>query len=69
MNQQLLVRIRNVYGCPAIYPVNETASSFAKIAGTKTLSHPVLEEAERLGFRVVVEPEPVPQSVAKWARA
>lgn len=69
MSQQLLVRIRNVYGCPTIYPVNDTASAFAKIAGTKTLSHPVLEEAERLGFQVVVEPEPIPQSVAKWARA
>jgi hypothetical protein len=69
MQPQLIVRIRNVYGCPTIYPVNETASAFAKIAGTKTLSHPVLCEAEKLGFSIVVEPEPVPQSVAKWARA
>jgi hypothetical protein len=67
--QNLIVRVRNVYGVPAVYPVNETAVAFAKIAGTKTLSHPVLCEAEKLGYMIVVEPEPIPQSVAKWARA
>jgi len=68
MQSQLIVQHRRVYGNPAIYPVNETAQLFASIAGTRTLSHPVLEAAERLGFQVVVEPEPVSASVAKWVR-
>ena len=67
--QQLIVRVRSVYGVPNIYPVNDSAEAFARIAGTKTLSRSVLEEAERLGYSIVVEPEPIPQSVAKWARA
>ena len=67
MQSQLIVQHRRVYGNPAIYPVNETARLFASIAGTKTLSHPVLEAAEKLGFEIICEPEPVAASVAKWA--
>lgn len=67
-SQKLIVQVRNVYGTPAVYPVNETASLFAQIAGTKTLTHPTLQLAERLGFLIEAQPEPVPQSVAKWAR-
>jgi hypothetical protein len=67
--QTLIVRVRNVYGTPAVYPVNETAHAFARIAGTKTLTHLALAEAEKLGYQIVAEPEPVPQSIAKWAKA
>jgi hypothetical protein len=69
MSTQLVVQHRRVYGNPAIYPVNDTAQLFAAIAGTRTLSHPVLEAAEKLGFTIIVEREPVSASVAKWARA
>lgn len=69
MQQQLIVRVRSVYGVPNIYPVNEAAEVFARIAGTKTLTRGVLEEAERLGYSIIVQPEPIPSSVAKWAQA
>lgn len=68
MSTQLLVRIRNVYGTAAMYPANPTAESFARISGTKTLTHPVLEEAEKLGFTVVLEREPIPESLARWVK-
>lgn len=64
----LLVRVRNVYGTPTIYPVNEPAALIARIAGTKTLTHDALIAAEQLGFTVQVQPEPIPASVARWAQ-
>ena len=63
----LLIRVRSVYGTLTIYPANETASLIAKIAGTKTLTHQALVAAEKLGFSVEVQPEPLPASVAQWA--
>lgn len=65
--KQLVVRVRSVYGTPTIYPVNEPAQLIAEIAGTKTLTHSALSAAERLGFTITVQPEPIPASVAKWA--
>ena len=66
-SQKLIVQVRSVYGVHSVYPVNETAQLFARIAGTKTLTHPTLQLAEQLGFLIEAQPEPVPQFVAKWA--
>ena len=68
MDRTLLVRVRTVYGTPAMYPANETAQAFCRISGTKTLTHPVLEEAERLGFTVTLEREPLPETLSRWNR-
>ena len=67
--QKLIVQVRNVYGVPSVYPINETASLFAQIAGTKTLTHPTLCLAERLGYQIEAQPEPVPEFVSRWSRA
>lgn len=66
MSNELLIQVRNVYGTPTIYPINETAQLFARIAGTKTLTHPTLEVAEQLGYTITVQPEPIPKSLSKW---
>jgi hypothetical protein len=50
------IEIRNVYGNETIYPVNEAAQTFAKIAGTKTLKPDTLRYAKTLGFSVEVVP-------------
>jgi hypothetical protein len=49
------VRITKSYGIERIYPVCSTASIFAGIAGTKTLSRFVINEMKALGFEVEVE--------------
>jgi len=48
----LRVRVERVYGRYTIYPANETAELFARIAGTKTLTNSNLGLAERLGFLI-----------------
>jgi len=52
------VEISNNYGREAIYPVNEAAITFAKIAGTKTLSRETITLAKSLGYSIeIVLPE------------
>lgn len=46
------VEIKSNYGREAIYPVNEAARHFARIAGTKTLSRANIETIKALGFTI-----------------
>lgn len=55
----LQVTIRNVYGSERIYPANEAAYTFAKIAGTVTLSRETIALVKRLGFTIEVLPEEI----------
>lgn len=48
------IEIRNVYGNETIYPANDTAVTFAKIAGTKTLKPETLRLAKSLGYKIAV---------------
>ena len=48
------VTIKQVYGKELIYPANKEAKIFANIAGTRTLSVGVLQNAKALGFEVTV---------------
>jgi hypothetical protein len=51
MNQlTLTVRAREVYGVKTYYPADETAHTFARIAGTKTLTLATIREAQKLGY-------------------
>ena len=54
------VTVKNVYGVDKIYPANDVAEIFAKIAGTKTLSNTDLLDMERLGFGIAVIGQPLP---------
>lgn len=49
---RLVVAVRNVYGNDMVYPINDTAKLFAKIAGTKTLRNETLMYANALGFDI-----------------
>jgi hypothetical protein len=52
MQQTLTVRTREVYGVRTFYPVDDTARTFARIAGTKTLTRDTLEQIQKLGYTI-----------------
>lgn len=52
MKKVLMVKLQNVYGVQKIYPANDVAETFAKIAGTKTLSGAVVTYAAQLGYEI-----------------
>lgn len=49
---QITVEVRSVYGRDTIYPVDAAAKAFAAIAGTTTLTVPVLKQIIALGYEV-----------------
>jgi hypothetical protein len=49
METTIRIEIRNVYGNETIYPANDVAATFARIAGTKTLKTETLKLARSLG--------------------
>lgn len=54
--QVVQIQVRNVYGVPKIYPVNNAAQVFANIAGKKTLDQADLANIKALGFLVIEVP-------------
>lgn len=52
---KLIIQQKNVYGNEVFYPVNDTAKTFASIAGTKTLLPSVLAKAKTLGFEIELQ--------------
>lgn len=54
---EILITAKNVYGERKYYPVCEKAKTFAKIAGSITLTRRVLFEIKELGFKVTFAPE------------
>ena len=54
----ITITVRRVYGCPVIYPVDETAKRFAAIAGTKTLTVNALQHIKALGYQIQEHREP-----------
>lgn len=51
---EIKVRIRQVYGRDAIYPVCEKACAFAKLAGQTTLTSREISLIKALGYSVAV---------------
>lgn len=51
---EMIVEVKNVYGNQVIYPINEIAKTFAKLAGTKTLTIAAVELIKTLGYIVRV---------------
>ncbi|HZT12702.1 MAG TPA: hypothetical protein VFA29_07855 [Candidatus Baltobacteraceae bacterium] len=47
------IEVKNVYGELKVYPACEKAALFAKIAGTKTLTHHTLCQIEALGYEII----------------
>jgi hypothetical protein len=55
---ELIVHIKSVYGTDKVYPINEAAKIFAKIANTTTLTADTLILAKKLGYKIIVrQPE------------
>lgn len=52
MNTVLQIKIKNVYGTEKIYPVNDNAHIFARIAGTTQLTESTLVNAKKLGYTI-----------------
>lgn len=51
----ITVEIKTVYGADNIYPVCDSAKTFAKIAGTKTLTRETIKLVKELGYTVEVK--------------
>jgi hypothetical protein len=52
MEDEIIVEVKDVYGKPLVYPVNEEASLFAMIAESKTLTPRVLRIISSLGYKI-----------------
>ncbi len=51
----ITIRIREVYGLPVAYPVDENAQVFASMVGTRTLTLKTIKYIKQLGYDVVVQ--------------
>jgi len=51
---EILVTLKNVYGNDTIYPACPKAETFAKLAGTKTLTLDTIKLIKVLGYTVSV---------------
>jgi endonuclease IV len=54
------VEIRDVYGKQTIYPVCDTAHTFAALTGCKTLTDLALMRINSLGYRMVIKQRTLP---------
>jgi hypothetical protein len=52
MSRSILIEMKSHYGNSVIYPACDNAETFAKIAGTKTLTRDSLELIESLGYTI-----------------
>ena len=48
------VKIKNVYGCERIYPVNQKAIMLTSLTRKKTLDRDEIETIKKLGYQVEV---------------
>lgn len=53
--QNIIVRITQNYGVEAIYPACDAAKTFARLAGTKTLTRNTIKLIKELGYGVIVQ--------------
>ena len=52
MSKSILIEVKSQYGNNVIYPACDNAETFAKLAGTKTLTKHTLELVEQLGYKI-----------------
>tara|TARA_R100001369_G_scaffold614_1_gene2064 strand:- start:834 stop:1025 length:192 start_codon:yes stop_codon:yes gene_type:complete len=52
MSRSILIEVKQSYGRPVIYPACNNAETFARLAGTKTLTASTLELIEQLGYTI-----------------
>lgn len=56
---EITVKITKNYGTEAIYPVCEASQTFARLAGTRTLTRSTIALIKRLGYTINVLQERV----------
>ena len=49
---KITIQVKTIYGNRVIYPKDETAQAFARIAGTKTLTLEALRLIRALGYEI-----------------
>lgn len=49
---KIQIVIKNIYGNKTIYPFCDQSKLFARLAGTKTLTHSALITIEALGYEI-----------------
>lgn len=52
---KIQIEIKNIYGNETVYPACDKAKLFAKLAGTKTLTHAALCNIEQLGYEIEIK--------------
>jgi hypothetical protein len=52
MSKSILIEVKTQCGNNVIYPACNNAETFAKLAGTKTLTKHTLELIEQLGYEI-----------------
>ncbi len=52
---EIKIEIRNNYGQDVAYPACSKAESFARIAGTKTLTAEVIAHIKAIGYQITVQ--------------
>jgi hypothetical protein len=53
--KEITVRVTKNYGVEAIYPADETAETFARMLGTRTLTRTALQHIKTLGYDIKVQ--------------
>lgn len=51
----ITVKIKHIYGNETVYPVCDTAQTFARMLNTKTLTREALKHIKALGYTIQVE--------------
>ena len=57
--QEVLVTIKSIYGEDRIYPACKVSTTFASIAGTKTLTDYTIDQMKSLGYVFKVKPQTI----------
>lgn len=55
-DKTITVEIRDVYGKQTVYPICDTAKTFAALTGCKTITDQALMHINALGYKLIVEP-------------
>lgn len=59
MEKNVLVSIKSIYGEERIYPACKISTTFASIAGTKTLTDHTINQMKSLGYVFNVKPQSI----------
>ena len=55
ITMEIIVKVKNVYGQEKVYPICEKAKTFARIAGTKTLTTETIGLIKSLGYTLTAQ--------------